>query len=195
MWREADFVGGHPALDFVNTVADSGKTRTEEKLQSWSAMRLWVIHSKLMTEDDIRRFDQAGRFEDPATLADLIDLREAAYRALAARETRGHMDLPEMRPLQDRMHAALHRSELEPANERFRWRADATSRHRWTDTVALAFEDLLRSEDLKRVRQCQRCTWFFIDRGRGRGRRWCDMRTCGNRAKAQAFRTSHSNEA
>ncbi|HIA2401636.1 CGNR zinc finger domain-containing protein, partial [Burkholderia cepacia] len=27
-----------------------------------------------------------------------------------------------------------------------------------------------------------------VDRGRGVGRRWCDMRTCGNRAKVEAFR-------
>ena len=29
---------------------------------------------------------------------------------------------------------------------------------------------------------------LFVDRGRGVGRRWCVMRTCGNRAKAEAFR-------
>ncbi|EPZ91129.1 CGNR zinc finger [Burkholderia cenocepacia BC7] len=46
----------------------------------------------------------------------------------------------------------------------------------------------MRSDDFARVRQCGRCTWFFVDRGRGVGRRWCDMRTCGNRAKVEAFR-------
>lgn len=54
--------------------------------------------------------------------------------------------------------------------------------------IALGFEDLMRSDDFARVRQCGRCTWFFVDRGRGVGRRWCDMRTCGNRAKVEAFR-------
>jgi predicted RNA-binding Zn ribbon-like protein len=56
--------------------------------------------------------------------------------------------------------------------------------------VALAFEDLLRSDDFARIRPCGRCIWLFIDRGRGTGRRWCDIRTCGNRAKSEAFRAT-----
>ncbi|HDR9051090.1 TPA: hypothetical protein QDA94_005372 [Burkholderia vietnamiensis] len=42
---------------------------------------------------------------------------------------------------------------------------------RWIDVAALGFEQLLRSDDFACVRQCARCTWFFIDRGRGAGRR------------------------
>ena len=32
------------------------------------------------------------------------------------------------------------------------------------------------------------CRWAFIDRSRNGSRRWCDMRVCGNREKARAFR-------
>jgi predicted RNA-binding Zn ribbon-like protein len=76
----------------------------------------------------------------------------------------------------------------ERACGRFGWRPSGNSHHRWTDAAALSLEDLLRSDELARVRQCKRCTWLFVDRGRGVGRRWCAMRTCGNRAKAEAFR-------
>jgi predicted RNA-binding Zn ribbon-like protein len=41
------------------------------------------------------------------------------------------------------------------------------------------------------VRACDRCGWFFIDASRGRRRRWCSMKTCGNQAKAERYRSAH----
>ena len=49
-WRAADFVGGHPALDFLNTVADTGKTRDEEKLVDWPAVRAWAAKAGLLAQ-------------------------------------------------------------------------------------------------------------------------------------------------
>lgn len=40
------------------------------------------------------------------------------------------------------------------------------------------------------VRACDRCGWFFIDSSRGRRRRWCSMKTCGNQAKAARYRST-----
>src|SRR5437867_266741 len=35
------------------------------------------------------------------------------------------------------------------------------------------------------------CEWLFLDRTKNRTRRWCDMKICGNRAKARRFRARH----
>ena len=35
------------------------------------------------------------------------------------------------------------------------------------------------------------CRWVFEDTSRGGRRRWCDMTTCGNRAKVRRFRSRH----
>lgn len=42
----------------------------------------------------------------------------------------------------------------------------------------------------ERIRQCggEACYWFFYDTSRTQRRRWCDMSTCGNRAKAARHR-------
>jgi len=45
--------------------------------------------------------------------------------------------------------------------------------------------DLLISNQLERVRQCEECGWLFYDSTRNRSRRWCDMKLCGNKAKAR----------
>jgi len=41
-----------------------------------------------------------------------------------------------------------------------------------------------------RIRQCanETCQWLFYDESRTGRRRWCDMATCGNRAKARRHR-------
>ncbi|QCI69487.1 hypothetical protein E8M01_29310 [Phreatobacter stygius] len=59
-------------------------------------------------------------------------------------------------------------------------------RHR----LALRLLHLLGGPELPRLRECTRCPWLFLDHGRGRGRSWCRMSTCGNRAKAERYRAS-----
>lgn len=52
--------------------------------------------------------------------------------------------------------------------------------------------DSLVAGELVRIRRCsdRRCPRVFVDVTRSHTRRWCDMRTCGNRAKAQRFRSA-----
>ena len=42
----------------------------------------------------------------------------------------------------------------------------------------------------ERLKLCEAddCRWAFLDSTKNRSRHWCDMRSCGNRAKVQAFR-------
>ncbi len=56
--------------------------------------------------------------------------------------------------------------------------------------LARAVADLLVGDDLKRVSTCRAadCDWLFVDASKNHSRCWCDMATCGNRAKAQRFR-------
>jgi predicted RNA-binding Zn ribbon-like protein len=55
--------------------------------------------------------------------------------------------------------------------------------------VAQSVEDLLTSAELIAVRECAApdCGRLFVDTSRNRTRRWCDMRSCGNRAKVRRF--------
>jgi predicted RNA-binding Zn ribbon-like protein len=50
--------------------------------------------------------------------------------------------------------------------------------------------DSLVNGQLDRVRRCAgaRCARVFFDESRNGSRRWCDMATCGNRAKASRWR-------
>jgi predicted RNA-binding Zn ribbon-like protein len=55
--------------------------------------------------------------------------------------------------------------------------------------IAEATADLVSHADLTRVRRCAHpsCVLYFLDGTKNGTRRWCDMRTCGNRANAAAY--------
>jgi predicted RNA-binding Zn ribbon-like protein len=57
--------------------------------------------------------------------------------------------------------------------------------------------DALVAGELGRVRRCgdPRCTRVFLDDTRNGRRRWCEMATCGNRAKAARWRDRHHHDA
>ncbi|KVS31980.1 CGNR zinc finger domain-containing protein [Burkholderia cepacia] len=189
-WGAADFVGGHPALDFLNTVADTGKTRDADKFVDWPAVHAWAERSGLLAPADLARLLRHARQDDADALVALRRFREEAYTAIAhlTAGSGGTAGARAAGRLAVAIREAIGRSAFDAVDGRFAWRPDARVASRWVDAAALGFEHLLRSDDFARVRQCGRCTWFFVDRGRGVGRRWCDMRTCGNRAKVEAFR-------
>jgi predicted RNA-binding Zn ribbon-like protein len=45
-----------------------------------------------------------------------------------------------------------------------------------------------------RMKACRAddCRWAFLDTAKNRSRAWCSMRSCGNRAKVQAYRERHA---
>lgn len=56
--------------------------------------------------------------------------------------------------------------------------------------VALAFVDVIRSDEYERVRVCAAddCTHAYIDFSKNRSKRYCDEGNCGNRMNVNAYR-------
>ena len=53
--------------------------------------------------------------------------------------------------------------------------------------VAESAAELLTLGRCPAIRDCRApdCEWLFLDHSRNRSRRWCDMKSCGNRQKAR----------
>jgi hypothetical protein len=90
---------------------------------------------------------------------------------------------------------SVRRSEdLEWCDSRLRWKASG-DRTNVPDTpfrkLASAALDLLTSEEIDKLTACSNpeCRWLFLDGSKNRGRRWCDMKLCGNRIKARRYRS------
>ena len=58
-----------------------------------------------------------------------------------------------------------------------------------TQIALIAAHVLTDAEAISRLRRCRdaQCGRLFIDHTRNRSGRWCEMRACGNRAKARRF--------
>lgn len=71
---------------------------------------------------------------------------------------------------------------------------DANLADRVAADVALVLIDLIRSDDLARLRLCaaEDCRAFLADFSRNRSKRFCDFRNCANRTHVAAFRARQS---
>jgi len=119
-----------------------------------------------------------------------ISLREAIYRVVSAVANGRRAREADLAILNVALPDALARVHVVREADSFAWRwaADETALDRMLWPVARSAADLLTSEKLARVGQCaddRGCGWLFLDMSRNRSRRWCDMKDCGNRAKAK----------
>jgi predicted RNA-binding Zn ribbon-like protein len=76
------------------------------------------------------------------------------------------------------------------ASLQWQWGSDQTKTAEFPVwLIAHSALQLLLSDALARVRACgaDSCRWLFLDTSKNHTRRWCNMKVCGNRAKARRF--------
>jgi predicted RNA-binding Zn ribbon-like protein len=73
------------------------------------------------------------------------------------------------------------------------WPAEEADLRQVLWPVIQSAAELVTSPDVARIRECGApdCNWLFLDHSRGGRRKWCDMSTCGNRAKARRYYERH----
>src|SRR5437667_12839871 len=82
--EELELRGGHPALDFVNTV-ETRASDPIELLRSYRDLLTWAARVELVDADTAAFLGRAAGGSDARdVLARAIDLREAAYEVLVA---------------------------------------------------------------------------------------------------------------
>ncbi len=192
-----DLSGGRLCLDFVNTVSGS-RERPTERLQSYDDLVSWGRQSGAVTEQVAERLAEAARSRprDAAqALANAVRLREVLFRVISACADLRAVDRTDMDLLNSALAEALRHHRLVKTAEGFAWGwsedADALGQIPWAAVRSAA--DLLTAPELRRVRRCAgaNCDWLFMDMSRNRTRRWCDMKGCGNRAKARRYYERH----
>lgn len=170
-WDGYDSIGGSVPLDLVNTVSwRRDPARREDRLSTPERLSEWVVLVGAGTE----------RLEiSEAVLEAVKDFRETLYRVLVS-------EPQDATPLRKPLLAAYRHAELAPSLP-LRWTVPLTDGAALPHLLALSAEELLRSGDLERIRECEGpgCGWIFTDHTRNRSRRWCSSSDCGNRARAK----------
>lgn len=173
-------VAGNAALDFVGTVSERG-TRNEEGLDSGATLGRWYVEAGLV--------DRVPPVSEP-DLNRARELREHLFDVVTA--------LLEGTPIPERSRLALNRvasqqgpiNSVGPDGRRVR-RGDAAA---CLAAVAQAGVALVDPTDGAILKLCadDLCTHPFLDRSRAKARRWCDMETCGDRAKVRRYRAQQA---
>ena len=179
-------IGGVLCLDFANTLY--GHTDTiHEYLFDYRDLALWSRHAGVLSPQRAGiLLSKGGQVpaESEAVFHQAIQLRETLYRIFASL---AHDESP-----QDDDLVQLHQAWLENEAHSQLVQTESGFVMGWEDRHAIdsllwpitrSAVELLTSDELKRVKQCGRCDWLFVDRSRNRSRRWCSMDACGNRIK------------
>jgi len=189
---EFDFSGNCLCLDFANTLEDRASDVPRELLSTYGDLIAWAEQAQIVSAGQAQELlaeaeRQKGKAEQ--ILQRARDWREALYRiffTLAEGEDPQGADL---RLLNAALGEAMVHARIMPAGDGFAWRWDMEKNTLdwplWP--VVRSAADTLTSEAVHAVRVCAAddCNWLFLDTSKNRSRRWCDMKTCGNRAKAR----------
>jgi predicted RNA-binding Zn ribbon-like protein len=191
---EFDLSGGRLCLDFVNTV--SGRdTVPVEHLNTYADLVAWGLQTGDLSGAKAEALLREGRRspkEAARILREVLRVREVLYRAFLAVAGGDEPRRADVDALNAALGRAMARARIEAEGA-----ADACCGWCWDDDpyaldrplwpVLRSAAELLTSDEASRVRVCdaETCQWLFIDTSRNRSRRWCDMKVCGNRAKAQ----------
>ncbi len=190
MTQRFDLTSGALCLDFVNTFEDRGRAQTES-LHDFADLLVFAQEAELVGDRGVAALNRTSqdRPEEAArVLRRAIRLRDALYRLFTACTSDGKAPQADLDLVNQELAGAMGELRLEPQSGCCRWSwAHSDDPVRLLRPILYSAGELLTSGDLRRVRECDSptCTWLFIDRSRNRSRRWCDMQTCGNRAKAR----------
>ncbi|HET6739107.1 MAG TPA: CGNR zinc finger domain-containing protein [Kribbella sp.] len=201
---EFRIVGGHPALDLVNTVSPRlrGGDPEHDYLTAPAELLTWSQRIELVDLRDVSAVEgtwrQAPELAAKALRATL-EIREATYAVLAPRAAGAAVAADGVKRsegsayerLMLRWSAAAARSMLIPDPGRDRGVAElvvgTSPAQLIPDRLVVAAVELVRTVDLRQLKACPvddgGCGWLFLDRSRNGSRRWCAMDDCGTRAK------------
>lgn len=182
VWVDGHFIAGDVALDFANTVYRRTPELGADLFNTPDALVTWLLRAQLLreTEPSERVFVDVD-----AALDEARALRALLWTAFDAQHDGRAVPADALAGLLDIARCGAGKVTLG---------ADGSVTPLTPDGVlvglALGAIRLLLSPPGQGVRACDRCGWFFIDSSRGRRRRWCSMKTCGNQAKAARYRST-----
>jgi predicted RNA-binding Zn ribbon-like protein len=186
------WVGGNLALDFTNTVSWRPDGLRNERLVSYEALVEWARGAGIV-KDPRPLLGRARRSPGAAAraLEQALTLRSLLHDVLSAPAHGRRPDPGRWRAFNAALTDALGHLQVEPARTGFvwAWTGDEADLERPLRPVVRAAAELLTSDERALLKDCanDHCGWLFVDRSRRGNRRWCEMRECGNRAKARRY--------
>lgn len=184
------FLAEHICLDFCNTADGDLNLEWTERLATYDDLLNWSVAAGIITADGAQELRQRALVR-PADVDCALEhahaLRLTLYRVF---EAIAHEQTPDLTAFNAEIEDIGHRLRVvaKPGNK-FHWDCidDDPALEKMLWPVLWSAAELLTSDQLTHVHECngEDCGWLFLDTTRNHSRRWCDMKSCGNRAKAR----------
>jgi predicted RNA-binding Zn ribbon-like protein len=182
-----ELAGGHPALDFLNTIQDWTVPVPVDYLGDFSDAVGFGRAAGLLTRGEARALDATSASAEVARLRELRGVLEQIFRRQVHGRAPARCDLDQLGLTLTRAARATRLQGGAGAPVRSHIALGAAGAAVLRLRIAQAAAALLTSPALDRVKACPACGWFFLDVSKNRSRRWCSMASCGASAKSRRY--------
>ncbi|MEX0976130.1 MAG: CGNR zinc finger domain-containing protein [Woeseia sp.] len=196
-----DRVGGHLAIDFVNTVEFwRGEQHGLDYLESFAALLRWHLLADVINVREARVLSSSKQQAQAEAYSQAIQFRgtlHGIFDAVANRQSlpAGLLDrfnLDANRIIRETV--ACRRLKAQGRDFSVYWDFNNAPPQALLGPLVWQSLELLQHGPLDRIKACpvaEGCGWLFLDLSKNRSRTWCSMKTCGNAAKVRRFRARH----
>jgi predicted RNA-binding Zn ribbon-like protein len=188
-------------VTFANTLSHTRGT-PHDAIADADALLAWLREQGLLSARG-RATEAAHLHRDPAEAERRLErfrhLRDVLHQVAGQLSEGSPPDQETVTDLNDILRHGLHYHQLTTDEHGARYEitqvGDRLDQAR--AAIATSFAHFLADDAPDRLRVCANdgCRWVFVDRSPAGRRRWCDMRTCGNQAKAARHRARARAEA
>jgi predicted RNA-binding Zn ribbon-like protein len=184
---------GRLCLDFTNTVWARPLSEKVDLITSYADLLSWARQATILTPGEAAALAEIAGQQPRAAmdaLTQTVSLREALYGLFSARAAGLPAPPSDLHTVNRAIGKAMTRAGLSPSAAggfEWGWPGAPLGLDRVAWWVARSAAELLASRELTRVRECAGydCGRLFMDGTKNRSRRWCEMASCGNRAKGR----------
>jgi len=190
---DADFIGGHPVLDFINTVTGRDE-QPQDWLDSYEKLVSWAKKVDLLPLDtltDLSKKIAENNVETEPAFLQLKELREELFSLFYSLISKQALSAELLEQLEKKWHASYSIHRLVKINDKIAVSINGSA----ADILLIEKRIIYLAVELacqfptNRLRICKgtNCSWLFLDSSKAGRRCWCDMKTCGNTSKARRF--------
>ncbi len=186
--------GGHPALDFANTV-DSRRGRWgPDFLRSYDDIIDLAERVGLVDKHQVHELGALAPVHPRAAAAafkEAVRLREAIYAIFLSEDAEQPYPGEAFDAVHNLARRARSREILSETDNGFRWLMPITDLVDLVGLFAIGAAELITSRsDRRLIRECKgdNCGWLFFDTSRSGRRLWCSEATCGTHERVKRFR-------
>lgn len=184
--------GGTLPFHFINTVRDRKVENMHDYLSSYEDILTWSRRMEIMDKselDGLQELANADISEAEKTFEKAIELRETMYLLFSAVAAETQPDAVILDKFNQYLSEALSKTGLVfHKNEYVTGILHAENpleKPLWLvlkDTYRLLLED-----DRKRMKECRKCGWIFLDHTKNNTKLWCNPQICGSTSKSARY--------